>query len=110
MIQANVFLVFFQGYTSFLSPFDVASFVVDYVQLPVFLIMYLGWKFWHKTKFIKAADIDLNSDRRTGEEEQELERTDDWGRAEGATANGDGGPKRRKWWQRGLTLASRGLA
>ncbi|TGZ80907.1 amino acid permease [Ascodesmis nigricans] len=68
-LAANVFLIFFQGYTAFLSPFDSTSFVVSYILLPVFVIFYFGYKYWNKTTIVKLADIDLMSGRRVVEEE-----------------------------------------
>ncbi|KAF2810352.1 amino acid permease [Mytilinidion resinicola] len=63
-LAANVFLIFFQGYTAFLKPFNSTDFVVNYVLLPVFLLFYVVWKFWHKTKLVKLSEIDIWSGRR----------------------------------------------
>jgi amino acid transporter len=80
-LGANVFLIFFQGepevtrcheshhslsigYTAFLNPFNATDFVVNYILLPVFVIFFLVWKFWHKTKLVKLEEMDIWSGRR----------------------------------------------
>jgi amino acid transporter len=69
-LGANVFLIFFQGYTTLLRPFDKISFIVSYILIPVFLILFFGYKFWRKTRWVQASQMDIWSGRRTfGEEE-----------------------------------------
>ncbi|KAF2499706.1 amino acid permease [Lophium mytilinum] len=63
-VGANVFLIFFQGYTAFLNPCNSTDFVVNYILLPVFLLLYVVWKFWHKTKLVKLSEMDTWSGRR----------------------------------------------
>ena len=63
-LAANVFLVFFQGYTAFLNPFSASSFVINYILLPVFIILLLGYKFWRGTKWVKAEEMDIWTGRR----------------------------------------------
>ncbi|KAF1999720.1 amino acid permease [Amniculicola lignicola CBS 123094] len=63
-LAANVFLIFFQGYTCFLNPFSAQDFVINYILLPVFLIFYLVYKFWHKTKFVHPHEADIWTGRR----------------------------------------------
>ncbi|KAF2114596.1 amino acid permease [Lophiotrema nucula] len=63
-LAANIFLIFFQGYTCFLNPFSGQDFVINYILLPVFVTFYFGYKFWHKTTIVKAEDIDIWTGRR----------------------------------------------
>ncbi|KAL9016465.1 MAG: hypothetical protein Q9185_006201 [Variospora sp. 1 TL-2023] len=63
-VAANVFLIFFQGYTAFLNPFSAKDFVVNYILLPVFVALVVGYKFWRKTKIVKLAEMDLWTGRR----------------------------------------------
>jgi amino acid transporter len=70
-LAANVFLVFFQGYTCFLNPWSPKVFVTNYILLPVFVIMIIAYKFWYKTKFVTLAGMDIRSGRREIEEEPE---------------------------------------
>lgn len=69
-LAANVFLVFFQGYTAFLSPFSWREVVVNYILLPVFVILGLGYKWWNKTKLVGLLEMDLFSGRREVPEEE----------------------------------------
>ncbi|KAK7217553.1 hypothetical protein V2G26_005556 [Clonostachys chloroleuca] len=60
----NIFLVLISGYTTFLSPFDVKAFIFAYLVIPIFAILYVGWKVYHKTKWVSSADADISSGRR----------------------------------------------
>ncbi|KAK5081175.1 General amino acid permease [Lithohypha guttulata] len=60
---ANVFLAFVQGWTT-LSPFNAGNFVDAYVLLPLFPIIYFGYKWWNGTKYWQLEEIDLNHGRR----------------------------------------------
>ena len=80
-LAANVFLIFFQGYTTLLRPFDKVSFIVSYILIPVFLILFFGYKFWRKTRWIQASEMDIWSGRRiVGEEEIKVENRTIWSR------------------------------
>ncbi|CAF3056995.1 unnamed protein product [Rotaria sp. Silwood2] len=63
-LGANIFLIFFQGYTSLMRPFDPAAFTVSYIIIPVFLILFLGYKFSKKTQWVKVSEMDIWSGRR----------------------------------------------
>lgn len=63
-IAANIFLVFFQGYTAFLNPFSVTDFVINYILLPVFVLFFLVYKIWNKTKLVKLDEMDIWTGRR----------------------------------------------
>ncbi|ORY87449.1 amino acid permease [Leucosporidium creatinivorum] len=69
-LGANIFLIFFQGFTT-LAPFSAVDFVVAYIIIPVFLILFVGWKFYHKTRFVRLEEMDLDSDRRQVERERD---------------------------------------
>jgi amino acid transporter len=69
-LGANIFLIFFQGYTSFIGPFDKVSFIVSYILIPVFLILFFGYKFWKKTQWVPASQMDIWSDRRVLDDEE----------------------------------------
>ncbi|KAL8822387.1 MAG: hypothetical protein Q9191_006877 [Dirinaria sp. TL-2023a] len=63
-LGANIFLIFFQGYTAFLNPFSATDLVINYILLPVFLILLVGYKFWKRTKWVKLEEMDLWTGRR----------------------------------------------
>ena len=69
-LVANIFLIFFQGYTTLYPSFDVIAFVVAYILIPVFFILFFGYKFWKKTKWVGVSEMDICSDRRVIVEEE----------------------------------------
>ena len=63
-LAANIFLIFFQGYTAFLNPFSVEDFVINYILLPVFVLFFMVYKVWNKTKLVKLEEMDIWTGRR----------------------------------------------
>ncbi|KAL8678347.1 MAG: hypothetical protein Q9186_005304 [Xanthomendoza sp. 1 TL-2023] len=63
-LAANIFLIFFQGYTAFLNPFSSTDFVIAYILLPVFVMLLVGYKLWKKTKWVKVEEMDVWTGRR----------------------------------------------
>ncbi|KGO77418.1 Amino acid/polyamine transporter I [Penicillium italicum] len=63
-LAANVFLIFFQGYTCFLNPFSSTDFVINYILLPVFVLFVIVYKFWNKTRVLRLEDVDIWTGRR----------------------------------------------
>ncbi|KAF2249428.1 amino acid permease [Trematosphaeria pertusa] len=61
---ANIFLIFFQGYTCFLNPFSAQDFVINYILLPVFIVFYFAYKFWNKTTIVRPHEMDIWTGRR----------------------------------------------
>jgi amino acid transporter len=60
---ANCFLALVQGWTT-LAPFDAGNFVDAYILLPLFPVIYFGYKFYAKTRYWRLDEIDLDSGRR----------------------------------------------
>ncbi|KAJ0165267.1 General amino acid permease AGP3 [Colletotrichum tanaceti] len=86
-LAANVFLALVQGWTT-LAPFDAGAFVDAYVLLPLFPLIWFGYKFWFKTRFWRTGEIDLLSGRRRDlDESREME-------------TGEHGLDRLPWWRR----------
>ncbi|KAK8168740.1 amino acid permease/ SLC12A domain-containing protein [Phyllosticta citrichinensis] len=53
-------MTFVGGYTVFLpGQWDTTSFFFSYTMVGVFPLLYIGWKLFHKTRFIKSEDVDL---------------------------------------------------
>lgn len=69
----NSFLVLIQGWSCFSPKFDGVSFVSFYIELPIMLVMYLGWKLLKRTKFVRLDEMDLETDVHTAEEQVEEE-------------------------------------
>lgn len=62
-LVANAFLALVQGWTT-LSPFSAGDFVDAYILLPIFALLYFGYKLLFKTKLVNLDEIDLNLGRR----------------------------------------------
>lgn len=62
-LAGNIFLAVVQGWQT-LSPFKAGNFVDAYILLPLFPIIYFGFKFWKKTKYLSLAEIDLDYGQR----------------------------------------------
>ncbi|CAI4210957.1 unnamed protein product [Parascedosporium putredinis] len=62
-LGANIFLAIVQGWST-LSPFDAGNFVDAYILLPLFGVIYFGYKFIFKTKYWNLHEIDLQTGRR----------------------------------------------
>ena len=62
-VAANAFLAFVQGWTT-LSPFNAGNFVDAYILLPLFPIIYFGYKLIFKTRYWRLHEIDLDYGRR----------------------------------------------
>jgi AAT family amino acid transporter len=73
-VLLNSFLVLIQGWSCFSPSFDGVSFVSFYIELPIMLVMYLGWKIIKRTKFVRLDEMDLVTDVHTAEEQVEEEK------------------------------------
>lgn len=69
----NSVIVLVQGWSCFSPKFDGVSFVSFYIELPVMLLMYVGWKLVKKTRTVRLEDMDLVTDTYTVEEKEEGE-------------------------------------
>ena len=57
------------GWTIFIDGnFDVPDFLFQYMMVFVFPVIFVGWKIWHKTKWLAPAEVDLTTDVRAIEE------------------------------------------
>ena len=59
-----------KGYDSIVGKFNHTSFITNYIALPAFVIMFVGYKVMYKTKKIRAEDIDLVSGKREIDEDE----------------------------------------
>ncbi|KAF4825423.1 putative amino-acid permease [Colletotrichum siamense] len=67
----NTFIILIQGWSCFAPRFDAANFVSFYIELPVMLVMIIGWKLYKKTKLVSLSEMDLETDRYTPETDTE---------------------------------------
>jgi len=56
-------MTFVGGYSVFLPGFwDIPTFLFSYTMIGVFPILFFGWKFYKKTKWLKPEEVDLRKD------------------------------------------------
>lgn len=68
-------VLLFAGFTVFLNgQWNTSTFVTTYICIPMYLVMWLGWKFWHKTKFVSLSEMDFDTGRRQIDEDEEAEK------------------------------------
>ncbi|OKL61412.1 hypothetical protein UA08_03686 [Talaromyces atroroseus] len=76
----NLFILLIQGYASFETPFSYQTFIACYISLPLFFVLFFGYKWWFKTKWVPLEEIDF-SDRRIYHDDYQSERdTRSWTR------------------------------
>ncbi|RMD41982.1 hypothetical protein DV735_g3193, partial [Chaetothyriales sp. CBS 134920] len=59
----NSVLVLVQGWSCFSPRFKVVDFFSYYIELPLMLVMFVGWKLLKRTHFVHLRDMDLVTDR-----------------------------------------------
>lgn len=57
----NIVIILVQGWSAF-SPFSAVDFVSYYIELPVMLVMYVGWKVYKRTRIVPYEEMDLETD------------------------------------------------
>ncbi|WOO78139.1 putative amino-acid permease [Vanrija pseudolonga] len=66
----NSVLVLVQGWTCFSPKFNGVDFVSFYIELPVMLIMFVGWKLIKRTRWVRLDEMDLVTDVYTANDEE----------------------------------------
>ena len=94
-LAANLFLVVVQGWQT-LSPFNAGNFVDAYILLPMFPIIYFGFKFWKKTRYWRLDEIDLDNGRRKDLDKATKEVAEGFS-SENDGDNVNGGAKKSLW-------------
>ncbi|KAK2054189.1 amino acid permease [Colletotrichum caudatum] len=60
----STIVTFVAGFSVFLAGnWSTADFVASYIGIPIFIAPIVAWKLYHKTKFVRAHEIDLWSGR-----------------------------------------------
>ncbi|EPQ29732.1 uncharacterized protein PFL1_02952 [Pseudozyma flocculosa PF-1] len=58
-------VLLFAGFTVFLNgQWDASSFVTTYITIPLFVVLWLGWKYVKGTKFVSLAEMDFDTGKR----------------------------------------------
>lgn len=56
----TIIIILFAKWSVFLKGrWNTASFITNYLPIPVFFILYFGYKFWYRTKLIRASEMDF---------------------------------------------------
>lgn len=74
-IFGTICMALLLGFDCFLpGGWSIKWFMLDYTFLAVYPIMYLGWKFWHKTKYVPigTADLGLGGDVKAIDDYEDL--------------------------------------
>ncbi|KAJ1920781.1 hypothetical protein IWQ60_006916 [Tieghemiomyces parasiticus] len=58
------FVILGQGWPSFSNGFNVGIFLSSYLGLPIFVILFLFWRFYKRTSIVPLVDVDVLSDTR----------------------------------------------
>ncbi|KAM0790147.1 hypothetical protein ACM66B_005468 [Microbotryomycetes sp. NB124-2] len=66
-------VTFFKGFDAFTPTFNHKTFITSYLGIPIYVALYFGYKFWHKTKIIPLHEVDLVSGRREFDEDDARE-------------------------------------
>ncbi|KAN0065908.1 Basic amino-acid permease [Thecaphora frezii] len=61
VIVTSTFMVLVQGWTAF-SPWSTSDFFSYYVEIPLVVICYAGWKVFKRTKVVPLEEVDLYTD------------------------------------------------
>jgi amino acid transporter len=75
LVVFNTFLLFINGYGSVINPFHPVDFVFSYIIVVLFALLWVFWKFYHKTHVVNLAEVDLQYGQRSylGDEDEEEE-------------------------------------
>ena len=89
-LVANIFLAFVQGWGT-LAPFNAGNFVDAYILLPLFPIIFFIYKFWNKTRWHRASEVDLDAGRRRDIDEKVT--------VESVASSTERLPWWKRWWK-----------
>lgn len=70
VIGLNSLLVLVQGWKSFSPQFSAVDFVSYYLEIPLMVVMYFGWKVFKRTRVVSLAEMDLETDTFTIEDNE----------------------------------------
>lgn len=92
-----VLIVFIKNFTVFLGhPFDYQGFITGYIALPFFIVLYIGFKVFYKTRFLRNDEVDLDTYRDVVDAEEA-----EWAEEDAqiqAEREAKGNPKDARWF------------
>ncbi|POY70900.1 hypothetical protein BMF94_6078 [Rhodotorula taiwanensis] len=65
-------VTFFKGFDSFTPKFTKTTFVTNYIGIPIYAALYIGYKVWFRTNTIKPAEVDFVTGRREFDEDEAM--------------------------------------
>lgn len=97
-----ILVVLIKNFTVFLGhPFPYKTFITGYIVLPVFLLMYAGFKIFYRTKHIRASETDMATYKDVVDAEEEAWANEDQEAKAIRAANGN--PRDLRWfYEKGL--------
>ncbi|SDA01462.1 BZ3500_MvSof-1268-A1-R1_Chr10-1g02690 [Microbotryum saponariae] len=72
-IVVTSIVTLFKGFDAFMPNFKFRTFITAYLGLPIYVILYTGWKIYHRTSIIPLAELDFVSGRREFDEDEAAE-------------------------------------
>ncbi|GAA5992214.1 hypothetical protein JCM5350_000642 [Sporobolomyces pararoseus] len=63
VIVVTTFIILVQGWSVFKGTFDGVGFVANYIELPVFLVLYIAWRLIKRVKSPSLLQIDVDTAR-----------------------------------------------
>lgn len=59
-VVSNIIFILFADWSVFLKGnWDTASFVTNYIPIPIFFCLFFGYKLWFKTKWVTTSNMDF---------------------------------------------------
>lgn len=49
----------FNGFNTFIGGFDYQGFIIAYINVPIFIVFYVGWKLFKREPLVKPAEADI---------------------------------------------------
>lgn len=75
-VGLNSVLVLVQGWSCFSPSFSGVDFVSFYIEIPIMIVMFVFWKLYKRTHFVRLDTMDLKTDRAVAIAENHIEGQD----------------------------------
>ncbi|KAL2824979.1 putative arginine permease [Aspergillus pseudoustus] len=60
-ISVSIMVMIFGGFTAFIHSFNVSSFITTYFPIPLFAVLFFGYKLWYKSSIVPLNEMDFES-------------------------------------------------
>ncbi|CAG8947945.1 unnamed protein product [Penicillium salamii] len=65
-----ILVVIFNGYSAFISQFTLSKFILSYLGSILFVVNYICWKIWKRTRIVPSHEVDLFTGRMRDAEQE----------------------------------------